>query len=156
MSKIVEFDQECQECKGTGLYVGMAERDGSAVVCVRCAGTGRFHFKHEYNEFKSRKKRKGIRWVVKVNPGIGVGEGNGHKFQDFGGLSYTDWNAGKPFPPKSEMRRFVCPAWWYQCEDYDRKPEWKECGWGTFSSCQHFGHKEACWARWDREHGDER
>lgn len=30
---------ECQACKGTGLYKGMAERDGAAVVCSHCHGT---------------------------------------------------------------------------------------------------------------------
>ena len=38
---VIEFDCECESCKGTGLYVGMAEREGSAVVCHTCKGTGK-------------------------------------------------------------------------------------------------------------------
>jgi len=38
---ILEGECECSACKGTGLYVGMAEREGAAVVCSRCKGTGK-------------------------------------------------------------------------------------------------------------------
>ena len=41
---------ECQACGGTGLYKGMAERDGAAVVCSCCNGTGKTEF--TYNEFE--------------------------------------------------------------------------------------------------------
>lgn len=38
---IIKIECECNACKGTGLYVGMAERDGAAVVCYTCKGTGK-------------------------------------------------------------------------------------------------------------------
>jgi len=70
MKKIIEFDEVCDSCKGTGLYVGFAEHDGAAIVCHHCGGTGRYHFEHEYDEFTCRKNppRK-IKRVFLTNPG---------------------------------------------------------------------------------------
>jgi len=143
----IEFDEQCKACNGTGLYKGMGEKDGYAVVCHTCEGTGKHHYVHEYEEFTGKKERNGIKQVVKTNPGIYLG-GN----LDFGGMSYEDWKQGKPFPPKSEMRKHTCPAWWYQSADYDKKPCWKECGFGSFSACKHFPDKDKCWERWDKEY----
>lgn len=144
---VIEYDQECKSCKGTGLYVGFAERDGFAVVCHACNGTGCQHVKVEYDDFESRKDREGIKTVIQANPGIGVG-GN----LNFGGLPYTEWKAGATFNPGSEMREYTCPAWWYQSADYSKKPDWPECwGAGIFSGCKHFCNKSKCWERFDNE-----
>lgn len=147
-----KVNQVCQSCGGTGLYVGMAERDGAAVVCSSCKGTGCQTFVHEYEVFEKRKERKGIKRVYKTNPGICIGEGNNCKLEDFGGMPYQDWNNGKDFPKGSENRKYTCPAWWYQSENYELKPKWKECiGFGSFSSCKNFKCKEKCWKKWDKE-----
>ena len=144
----IELIEKCQSCKGTGLYKGMAERDGYAVVCHRCKGTGKVYFSHEYEEFTNRQPSVNIHTVLKTNPGIMVG---GADFK-FGGMSYDEWAGGKPFPDGSEMREFTCPAWWYQSADYDKKPEWRGClVCGSFSSCRHFVKKRKCWERWDKE-----
>lgn len=151
---IIEYDEECPSCKGTGLYVGMAERDGSAVVCVTCNGTGCHHVKLEYDDFTKRKRRYKVERVVEINPGICIGSGGNNKYslEDFGGMPYKDWFSGKSFPPKSENRRFTCPAWWYQSANYDLKPKWDKCAWGgAFSNCKHFKNKDACWKQWDEE-----
>jgi hypothetical protein len=67
-------------------------------------------------------------------------------------MAYDEWLAGKPFPEKSEMRRFVCPAWWYQTVDYEKKPKWGWCnGCGAFSACTRFATKQTCWDRLDDE-----
>jgi hypothetical protein len=67
-------------------------------------------------------------------------------------MPFKEWEAGLPFPPKSENRAYTCPAWWYQSENYKLKPEWETCpGIGLFSSCKHFCTKEKCWERWDKE-----
>ena len=150
------FEAACAACKATGLYVGMAERDGAAVVCSACKGTGQRTLVVEYDDFEGRKARTGITRVFEANPGIGIGQGHtkaGQEFQleDFGGQSYADWWGGQPFPSGSEMRQFTCPAWWYQTADYARKPKWDECCFGTFSHCRHFVAKDQCWQRWDRE-----
>jgi len=155
MKHKIEFDEICKSCKGTGLYMGLGERDGAAVVCHTCKGTGCHHFVYEYEDFNSRLPNKKAKWVLQTNPGIGVGRGGDFKFSDFGGMSYEDWKKGKKFQIGMEMRRFTCPAWWYQSIDYDKKPDWKEChsSWGyTFSECDHFKSKDKCWERWNKEY----
>jgi hypothetical protein len=75
--------------------------------------------------------------------------------ETFGGVPHEEWaklkNPNK-FPPRTEMRRWACPAWWYQCVDYDLKPQWKECiGCGSFRDCSCYPDKEKCWERFDKE-----
>jgi len=151
---ILEFDEECKSCGGTGLYAGIDERDGAAVVCHNCKGTGRHHVKIEYDDFVGRKPPTvTIERVYQVNPGIVIGIGKGkYKLSDFGGITFEDWDSGKPFPIGSENRNFTCPCWWYQSADYTKKPKWEECGWGSFSSCEYFPDKHKCWERWDSEY----
>jgi len=144
----------CTACNGTGLYVGMAERDGAAVICHKCKGTGCHEFVHQYEEFTVRNDRKGIKRVFECNPGIGIGKGDICKLEDFGGMPFKEWEAGLPFKRGMEMRKYSCPSWWYQCSNYKLKPEWEECysafG-GPFSSCKYFKTKEKCWERFDKE-----
>jgi len=153
-TKIIEFDEVCPTCGGTGVYIGAYERDGAGIVCYDCEGTGCHHFKYTYDEFEGRKITKKVKRVYAANPGICIGEGNGHKLEDFGGMPYKDWESGKPFPVGSEDRKHTCPAWWYQSADYEKKPKWKTCiiG-GFFSECNNFHEKEKCWECWDREFG---
>ena len=153
MKKVIEFDEKCQACDGTGLYCGMGERDGAAVVCHNCKGTGRYKFRHEYEEFSARVDRPEIKRVYQTNPGITMGVGAGCQLKDFGGLSLKEWQDGKPFGPGTENRNYTCPCWWYQSADYRLKPEWKEClplG-GPFYDCPKFSNKAQCWKRWDEE-----
>ncbi|MBE3145023.1 MAG: hypothetical protein IMZ61_14060 [Planctomycetes bacterium] len=155
MDHVIEFDEACKSCKATGLYVGLAERDGAAVVCHTCKGTGKHHVKIEFDDFEGCQKRDGVVQVFEVNPGICIGA-NGKSpnlaLYDFGGMSYRDWLKGKPFIRGMENRRFTCPAWWYQSANYELKPNWDECcGCGCFSGCKHFGNKAQCWERFDKE-----
>lgn len=55
--------QECSECHGTGLYSGMCEGKGEAVICCRCDGKGWVF--HHFNTFEGRKKKRGIKTVRK-------------------------------------------------------------------------------------------
>ncbi len=151
---IIEFDEKCQTCGGTGLYVGLAEHDGAGIVCIRCKGTGIVHFKHEYEEPVKHVRRNDVTRVYESNPGIVLKTNSekGCSLADFGGMSFDDWDVGKPFPKGSENRLFVCPAWWYQSVDYKKKPDWDICTFGgTFSGCDHFGNKDKCWKRFDSE-----
>lgn len=154
MKKTISHDEKCKSCNGTGLYVGMAERNGSAIVCHTCNGTGCHKFTHEYEEFSGRVKRKDVDRVYQTNPGICIGTGNNHKLEDFGGISIEDWESGVPFSVGTENRKFTCPCWWYQSADYKLKPNWKECNeslGSSFSQCKHFAHKDDCWKRFDSE-----
>lgn len=154
MKKIIKHQEICKACDGTGIYSGFAEGEGMGVVCYKCKGTGCYEYHHEYEPFKQRKNIDNIIHVIQHNPGIGCGEGSGYKLKDFGGMSYQEWKESGEFIIGSEMRKFTCPAWWYQSVDYQLKPRWKECicG-GTFSSCSSFMNKESCWERWDKEFG---
>ena len=155
MKKTIEFDCECDSCKGTGLYQGFAESKGVAVVCRSCRGKGWYREKITYNTTDGKlKRRKDIKLVIEYNPGIGVGENKerGITLKDFGGMSYEDWARGLPFPTKSEMRAFCCPAWWYQSSDYKLKPNWECCPClGMFTDCKYYKSKEKCWERFDKE-----
>lgn len=158
--KKVEVDIVCKDCNGTGIYKGFAEGDASGVVCYDCKGTGKYHYIFEYEEFIKRKKRDGIEWVYETNAGIKVGQGDGYVYSDFGGMSYEDWlQCNGKFLRGSEMRKFNCPAWWNQNVSDSSKPKWcyDEYGFcfGAFSSCKQFENMSECWARWDKESGDE-
>lgn len=149
-----QIEVACVECGATGLYSGMGERDGAAVVCFRCKGTGAATV--TYDDFEGRKPpRKAVRRVYQTNPGICIGEGNGHKLEDFGGVPYEDWKRDGSFPKRgAENREFTCPAWWYQSADYKRKPDWDACNsqlGSSFSSCRYFASKKNCWKRFDEE-----
>jgi len=152
MPKLIEFDAVCTSCKGSGVFVGLAERDGISVICTECTGTGCVSHRIEYEPFRNRRTRTDVTRVLRSNPGICCGTNNSLKLTDFGGMPYDDWLNGEPFPPKSEMRVHSCPAWWFQCVDYSKKPRWAEClvG-GFFSACKHFADKAGCWGRWDKE-----
>ena len=149
---VLEWYQECKACKGTGLYIGFAEKEGAAIVCNRCKGTGKEHLKLKYNKFVGRKDNPNVTHVFAVNPGIGVDNG---KITP-GGVSKEEWlrNPESPKLPGNELRLHTCPAWWYQSADYAKKPNWKECGFGNFPQCQYFPTKNKCWERWDKENGN--
>lgn len=141
---------KCKECDGSGLYVGMAERDGSAVVCHDCKGTGQAEF--EYEEFHGRQKKDNAKRVYHHNPGIVIGEGKGKfKLEDFGGMPVEDWLEGKPFPKGHEMRKFVCPAWYYYKQFF---PACSVNIGARYSDCSKFHEKEKCWKFYDMKGGE--
>ena len=154
----IEYVKKCTSCEGTGIYEGFAERDGFGVICHNCKGIGKVYAKIEYEEFVKRNSRKGIHTVLQANPGIGIGidEKQGLNIHSFGGMDYKEWQKTGKFPEKSEMRKYTCPAWWYQGVDYNKKPNWKtgdiQCQvFGTFSGCDNFKRKEKCWEKFDKE-----
>jgi len=159
---IKAVDRVCESCQGSGLYVGFAERRGGAVVCSSCKGEGHYEETFRWTEWKEGQKRvvkRDIKRVFATNPGIGIGEGELEstgqilKLEDFGGVDYKEWQKSgkKAFVKGTEMRKFTCPAWWWQSANYDKKPDWKECcGFGSFSNCKHFCKKEKCWERYDK------
>jgi len=150
-SKEIKIKHECVSCGGTGLYAGTGERDGAAVVCFRCKGEG--WQVSVFKEFTGRKEKPGVRRVFETNPGIIIGEGGNIKLSDFGGMPLADWMAGKSFAPGMENRLYTCPKWWAQSIG-SLRAWWPECisSLGkSFSQCQYFGNKSACWARWDEE-----
>ena len=150
----IEFKERCVVCGGSGIYVGICERDGAGVVCSVCDGSGCHHFVYEYEEFNGRIVRDDIRRVYQINVGKNIFENKelGYHLEDFGGITYEAWLRGGDFYRGTENRLYVCPAWWYQNIDNSKKPRWDECMlMGSFSSCKNFVNKDRCWVRWDRE-----
>ncbi len=67
---------ECDECYGTGLYRGMCEGKGEAVVCIRCQGKGWSTIR--YREFTGRRKLNGVK-SIRVSRGSFIATGVGGK-----------------------------------------------------------------------------
>jgi hypothetical protein len=135
---------ECQSCKGTGLYVGMAEKEGLAVICHDCEGKGYIFF--SYNEFTGKKKRRNITHVISQNPGFMLSP---DYVSDGDKITYDDWYNGKTVV--SEFRDKCCPKQIHNdggkaCDDANTEylGRW-------YSECiAHEGHGKACWTRYDK------
>lgn len=86
---------KCESCGGTGLYQGMCEGKGRAVVCVNCEGTGCVTI--TYEPFEGRKRKRGVQYI-KFSRGtflaVGVG-GIGDA------MSYVEFEKTIPAPSKS-------------------------------------------------------
>ena len=111
MMKTIEMTIECKDCNGTGVYVGMAERDGAAVVCKTCGGTGAYLYKFNYNKFSGRKKREDVKRVYKSSCGYVIGTGvinfEGTEVDmDKEGVSYDEFLSGKT---PEHIESLVCP-----------------------------------------------
>lgn len=52
---------ECDACGGTGLYSGMCEAAGQAVVCLDCSGTGCKNI--SYEPYTGRKRKRGVKGI---------------------------------------------------------------------------------------------
>lgn len=62
-----EIEIQCPSCEGYGIYQGMSERDGSAVVCSSCKGTGKTIYR--YREFTGRKVKENVKRIFKTSCG---------------------------------------------------------------------------------------
>ena len=80
---------QCDDCSGTGLYSGMCEGSGHAVVCLGCNGTGRGCF--EFTPFKKRRGRRDIK-TVSLSRGRSILLGCGPKD---GTVTYKEFIQGK-------------------------------------------------------------
>lgn len=74
----------CPSCRGTGVYVGYAEPEGTGVRCEQCNGTGRKVYK--YYQFHGRVVRPNIQ-IVRLYKG----DDSGDRIE----ISYEDFLAGK-------------------------------------------------------------
>lgn len=80
---------ECGDCGGTGLYSGMCEKEGTAVVCLRCGGTGCEEIR--FTPFERRKGRRGIH-TVSLSRGSFIATGVGATGRS---ISYQEFQSGK-------------------------------------------------------------
>lgn len=137
----------CTSCHGTGLYSGMAERDGLFVVCSRCDGTGCMSITYEPFIYMARQED-----VVKV---IEVGSAFVLTPElTEGGVTYDEFLMDREATKErgKEAREWFCPAWWYNRTMQGKQPDWEECrAVFQFTSCVHWENKAACWERFDEE-----
>lgn len=143
---------KCKSCNGTGLYSGMAEADGCAVVCYTCEGTGCDTL--SYTPFTARTKKAGVKRVFAKTCGYGHAAddytdkktGKVTKFSE-GGASYEEWLSGKKPKPVKEL---YCPYLWTSqgLQNKDKNDLYKtRCSKSTSmgSSCSHYADKATCW-----------
>lgn len=51
----------CHSCSATGLYSGMCEGPGRAVICLTCGGTGCEEI--EYKPYEGRRRKNGVQTI---------------------------------------------------------------------------------------------
>ncbi len=153
MNKKIELKIVCQSCNGTGLYVGMAERDGAAVICTTCKGAGCQNYKFAYEDFVQRKARNGVVRVFKTSAGyIHSGkDANGVKFSQ-GGVSYDEWLKGQEPGPIKEL---YCPKQWTS-QSWNSKTCDEHCHAGCYiPKCSYRSEMAKCWAEYDQKQAEE-
>jgi hypothetical protein len=67
---------ECATCNGTGLYVGVCEQDGAAVICRACHGTGCNVVTLQFKKFKGRRQRDNVVRVFDTSCGYKISANN--------------------------------------------------------------------------------
>jgi len=157
----IEMEIECPSCKGTGVYTGIGEHDGAAVVCYRCNGTGKYHYSYTYIPFTKRRKRKNIKRVYLSSYGYCIAP---HEidFDKIGkidlskeGVSYEEFIKGKK--PK-HIEQFGCPMLADQSACHDIKGFTDIChdkdhndGWvSMITHCKYYPNKANCWVRFNK------
>jgi len=146
----IELDIECKSCGGTGVYRGMTERKGAAVVCTTCNGTGKQTHTFEYTEFTGRKLAHGVERVYLTGMGYqlvpykitydDVGEIDMSKE----GVSYAEFMAGVM---PGHVERLGCPMNASQ-SDCNKIIGFKhQCTYDVLRNCEHYGNKAECWKR---------
>lgn len=159
--KEVKMTIECPACSGTGLYQGMGEGKGTAVICHKCRGTGAYQYFYSYNEFTGRKNKEGVNRVYLPGTGyklalgkINFSNGIGEIDMDREGISYADFLEGKR---PIHIKKLYCPLSADQGACHKIKGFANTCndlngGWLSYiPSCKHNNKKgkELCWARFE-------
>ena len=158
----IRMNIECPSCSGTGLYVGMGEGKGTAVICHKCNGTGAFIYSYSYTIFKSRKVITNVKRVYLSGTGyrLGLGKinflnGVGEIDMDKEGVSYNEFlNGEKP----KHIKKLTCPMYVEQAKCHSIKGFIDECerlnnGYiGNISSCKEYKQQNIlyCWDRFER------
>lgn len=141
---MVSVSAVCRSCKGTGLYVGMAERGGAAVVCSTCKGTGETTV--TYEPFVRRADPPES--VTSIHVARGYTLDPAHHLCD-GGIPVEQWEPGKSVPADEKL---YCPFLYTQ-QDWCAHPDPKWGGspvgvGGLISECPLWNEKAECWQRY--------
>jgi hypothetical protein len=161
---IFKAKAQCSSCGGTGLYKGMAEKDGSAVVCYTCKGTGCEDINISYTPFSKKKTIRRVKRVFRDSCGymhapddVTTKEGITIKFSE-GGCTYKEWLNGESPKPVKDL---YCPYLWtrqgLQSKDVGGlyKDRCNKCGLlGSYiSDCKFWGDKATCWEIYEKGGG---
>jgi len=150
MTKI-ELDIECKACGGTGIYVGLAERNGAAVVCYTCGGTGKQKYVFEYTPFTSQQFAADVKRVYASGMGYVITPDK-LDFENIGeidmsqeGVSYAEFREGcMPF----HVEDLGCPMLADQCACHKIEGFTEQCPMGRLlTSCEQYSDKAKCWER---------
>jgi hypothetical protein len=154
----IEIEIECPACEGTGLYQGLGEGKGTAVVCYKCNGSGKYLYLYSYNKFTGRKKKPDIERVYLSGYGYKIGLGKllfGGEIEidmDNEGVSYDEFLAGK-IP--GHIEELACPmladqsacqkinGFTDKCSDLNGSSLWG-C---HIKGCRNYKNKKECWKR---------
>ena len=156
----VEIIHQCGSCSGSGLYTGMAERDGSAVICSSCHGTGRSVSKMTFTEFNGRVNKKGVKRVYQSACGYGISsedirrdDGKIIRFSN-AGCSYSEWKFGAiPKPIEDLHCPYMHSSQKMQHSSHKANPLYmsdcrKNMSFGLITDCKMFSCKERCWKKY--------
>ena len=158
--KKIDIDIQCQACKGTGVYIGMAEKNGAAVVCTKCKGTGKYNYVFEYEDFKGMNVCDDVKRVYKSSYGFCIEpteipmSNGGVIDMSKEGVSYEEFKKGK-LP--GHIKQLVCPMLADQgaCHDIKEFIAGCEllhggilCGL-PITSCNNQPNKSDCWKRFE-------
>jgi len=159
-SYILNIEAKCELCDGTGLYVGMAERKGAAVICHTCNGTGKVNQKKIFKKFKSKSKRKDVKRVFSSACGyiisaedVTTNEGITIEFSKCG-CSYDEWLKGETPKPIEDLH---CPylhtGQSLQNQEHPQHSVYlelcsKHLNWGNISDCKCYKNKHKCWKKY--------
>jgi hypothetical protein len=159
----IELKVECPSCKGTGVYAGRGEGEGTSVVCYNCKGTGAYNYKYEYEEFQGRRKKEGVKRVYQSGYGYKIGtgvvnfqDGIGPIDMDKEGISYEDFVDGKM---PDHTRGLACPLLADQGTCHKIEGFFDKCNELHGSSlvgvkitkCSNRKNKHECWKRFDKQ-----
>jgi hypothetical protein len=154
MSKEITIEIECPSCSGTGIYMGMGEKEGASILCHTCKGTGKSTY--TYNPFTGRKihdraSRVYLRgYGYCISTGITQFKGVGPIDMSKEGVSYQEFLDGKM---PTHIEKLACPMMTDQGACHDKKGfvnicEEKNGGWfSVLSSCKYQCKKGECWDR---------
>lgn len=88
----------CSSCSATGLYSGMCEGPGKAVICLTCGGTGCEEI--EYKPYEGRKRKRGIQIIQRSQGRFILGPIGG----DGKSMTYAQFEAAIPAPRSTDDR----------------------------------------------------
>lgn len=160
MAKKIEMVIECPSCKGAGVFAGMGEGQGAAVVCSQCEGSGAYKYEFHYHEFTGKKIRDDIERVYLKGCGYKIGTGvidfgeAGAIDMDKEGVSYKEFLAGAM---PDHIKALGCPMMADQGACHKIGGFVDECmklngGWiGMIPRCANQCNKADCWRRFNEE-----